>query len=184
MGATLSKLIRQGYEISIHIMSMSESIPGNAGIKAELKAALGDGFHVGYSTHGMETMYFHRDFQTIRDIIYRIKNEFKPDVVFCCSPMAIHPDHQIVGRSCDSIFMEQSIYCFEDVRGNQRQLINKWQRLSQDDVDKKLSALKEYKSQQHRHYLDDEGLIAMMRSRGLQVGTKYAEGFEVLREVS
>lgn len=53
--------------------------------------------------------------------------------------------------------------------------------LSQEHVDRKLKALKCYYSQLGRDYIDEEFIRSMLRTRGGQVGGRYAEAFEVVR---
>jgi len=50
-------------------------------------------------------------------------------------------------------------------------------------VEKKLDALACYKTQETRHYFDREYLRGLMRSRGVQVGERFAESFEVIKLV-
>ena len=45
----------------------------------------------------------------------------------------------------------------------------------------KLQALKEYKSQNHREYLNDDFITSLARVRGVQIGAQFAEAFEVIR---
>jgi hypothetical protein len=45
----------------------------------------------------------------------------------------------------------------------------------------KINALKAYKSQQHRFYNSEESLKGLALYRGLQMKSKYAESFEVIR---
>jgi hypothetical protein len=46
---------------------------------------------------------------------------------------------------------------------------------------KKVEALKEYKSQAHRAYANEEFIKSLARVRGVQINTNYAEAFEILR---
>jgi hypothetical protein len=54
-------------------------------------------------------------------------------------------------------------------------------KLEQHHLDKKIEALKEYRSQSHRDYMSEDFISSLARTRGVQVGTKYAEAFEVIR---
>lgn len=182
MGATLCQLRNPDNKIMIDIMSSSETIDGNSEIRkeTELVAKL---YNLSYNIHDFETMELTRDFQKIRNLIYKIKLKFKPDVIFCTSPVSIHPDHKIVGEACESIFLEQTVYAMEDIRGNQKQLINKWNPITEFDLVIKRKALDLYKSQHKRAYHDFVQIEGLARARGMQVGVEYAEGFEVMREV-
>lgn len=54
-------------------------------------------------------------------------------------------------------------------------------KLSDEHMDKKIEAVNEYKSQAHRPYCNEEYLRAHAMTRGLQVKTKYAEVFQLIR---
>ena len=54
-------------------------------------------------------------------------------------------------------------------------------RLSQENIDVKIRALKEYHSQGKRNYLSEEFVYSLARARGVQVGCEFAEAFEVVR---
>ena len=53
--------------------------------------------------------------------------------------------------------------------------------LDKTHLERKSSALEEYKSQGGRDYMSKEFVFALARSRGVQIGTAYAEAFEVVR---
>ena len=53
--------------------------------------------------------------------------------------------------------------------------------LQEADVDKKIEALKEYKSQSHRPYSNPTFIKGLALSRGIQVNAPFAEVFEVVR---
>jgi len=179
-GATVKKYLDNGLEIQAAIMSDASTIPGNENIQNELNASM-KAFDIPYNTYRFETMWFHKYYQEIRDQIFKLKQEFKPDTVICPSINATHPDHKIVGEACRSIFLEQSVLHFEDVRGNHNQLINYWESITEDQLSFKLQVLGNYTSQFKRKYFDFKGIEALALSRGLQIGVKLAEGFEVGR---
>ena len=49
------------------------------------------------------------------------------------------------------------------------------------NVEKKVEALGCYKSQASKSYASAEFIISLARTRGAQIGEKYAETFEVIR---
>ena len=56
-------------------------------------------------------------------------------------------------------------------------------KLEKKNIKAKWDALKKYKSQKNRSYMNEEFIYSLARSRGVQIGTKYAESFEVIRWV-
>ncbi len=56
--------------------------------------------------------------------------------------------------------------------------------LSESHIQTKIDALKKYKSQNHRPYANEEFIRSLARTRGVQIGEKYAEVFEVIRLIN
>ena len=171
-------------EIKIHVFSDSADIEGNDGILEELSKSIHGVYGLVCNVHKYPTMHFREHYQAIRDDIFRIKQEFHPDVVYCKSPNAIHPDHQVIGEACESIFLETTIYAMEGIRDGYNQRINKWVSISAADLETKILAIMQYKSQERRSYSDADLIRAWARFRGGQVGKQYAEAFEILREIT
>jgi LmbE family N-acetylglucosaminyl deacetylase len=183
-GATLSGLIKENHEISVHVFSTSESIYGNEGIIDEVKHSISDIYHLDLIVHRFPTMHFREHYQEIRDIVFKIKEDFIPDDVYCTSPNSLHPDHQVIGEACESIFLESSIFALENIRDGHNQKVNKWNSVTESDLDTKLLALNCYHSQKRRSYHDTKVVESIARFRGSQIGVEFAEAFEVIRVVT
>ena len=56
-------------------------------------------------------------------------------------------------------------------------------KLKEKNISDKVNALKAYESQGFRDYLSEEFIFSLAKTRGIQIGTKYAEAFEVIRLV-
>ncbi|MFX4232158.1 hypothetical protein ACOL3I_11865, partial [Aliarcobacter butzleri] len=56
-------------------------------------------------------------------------------------------------------------------------------KLEKRHIQAKSDALKEYKSQGERDYMSEEFIFSLARTSGVQIGTQYAESFEVIRLV-
>ena len=56
--------------------------------------------------------------------------------------------------------------------------------LDEKHIQIKCDAIKgKYKSQANRNYLSEDFIFSLAKSRGVQIGTQYAESFEVVRMV-
>jgi hypothetical protein len=53
--------------------------------------------------------------------------------------------------------------------------------LEEEHIQIKVNALKAYQSQAHRSYSDEDFIRSLGRTRGVQIGIKYAEAFELVR---
>jgi len=48
-------------------------------------------------------------------------------------------------------------------------------------IQKKINALEKYETQKQRTYLNPDFIRSLATTRGVQIGVKYAEAFEVIR---
>jgi hypothetical protein len=55
--------------------------------------------------------------------------------------------------------------------------------LNERHVAKKAEALRCYKTQSFRHYANEEFIISLARTRGVQIAQRYAEAFQLVRIV-
>jgi LmbE family N-acetylglucosaminyl deacetylase len=122
--------------------------------------------------------------QKVRDILWKIKEVYKPDLVLCPSPHDYHQDHKVVAECCMTIFRDSAtILGFEVPRSVMPEFVpNLYVILSADDVMEKLHAIEQYESQfkSRPHTFDFEKFKSYMAMRGTQTNTSWAETFEVL----
>ncbi len=119
--------------------------------------------------------------QDILEELIKIKNKINPDLVFVPSPTDIHQDHQVISEEGLRAFKNCSILGYEmpwnNVTFNTRSFI----KLEDEFIQKKIESLHQYKSQEHRTYINDDFIRSLATIRGVQIGCKYAEAFEVIR---
>jgi LmbE family N-acetylglucosaminyl deacetylase len=189
VGGTIARLKRENSKCKIWSVYFSSCIedPRNAGIIEEHKEAaklLEIDNDIGYD---LPRRTFETDKQRIRDILWNLKNTFKPDLVLCPSPHDYHQDHKVVAECCMTIFRDSAtILGFEVSRSVMPEFVpNLYVILSADDVIEKLSAVWQYQTQyKARPNCFDSGIIkSYMIMRGAQVNAFYAEAFEVLRGI-
>lgn len=126
-----------------------------------------------------------RDFpenrQAILEDMIVLRDKIKPDLVFLPSPTDIHQDHKTISEEGLRAYKNSSILGYEmpwnNVTFNTRSFIV----LTDENISQKIKALEEYKSQFKRKYLNEEFIKSLASIRGLQIGVKYAEAFEVIR---
>lgn len=121
--------------------------------------------------------------QEILEELIKIRSKINPDLVFVPSPTDIHQDHQAISEEGLRAFKNTTLLGYEmpwnNVSFNTRSFI----KLSERDIQLKVDALKEYKSQKHRDYINEDFIRSLASTRGVQIGVKYAEAFEVIRWV-
>ncbi len=186
-GATIAKYVGLGKKVTyIAFSTCSQSLPaGSAANSLELEckkatAALGVS----------ETIFF--DFevrqllskrQEILDELLKISRSIQPDTVFLPAQNDVHQDHQAVYAEGMRAFKNANILGYELPWNNTRFQPAYFEIIKDDHLQKKLSALKEYKTQEARSYMNPDFIRSLATVRGIQCGRKYAEAFEVYKMV-
>ena len=120
--------------------------------------------------------------------------DFQPDLVFTHHPDCLNIDHSIVYRAALTVFRPQE--------GNKTKILSYYIPSSTDynpmanftenvyyDVtkyyDKKMQALRVYdcEMRDYPHSRSYENVTNMMKVTGSKIGVKYAEGFQLVREI-
>jgi N-acetylglucosamine malate deacetylase 1 len=121
--------------------------------------------------------------QEILERLYRLNQEFRPDLVLMPTVYDRHQDHATVCAEGIRAFknttligyeLPQNVLCFEN---------EMFVTLSEEVVTNKVKALACYESQGFRPYSNPEYIRGLARVRGVQCGTPYAEAFEAIRIV-
>ena len=121
--------------------------------------------------------------QEILEDMINLKNKLKPDLVLMPSLSDIHQDHITIAQEGLRAFKNSTILAYELIWNNLNFHNTMFVKLEKKNIKAKWDALKKYKSQKTRSYMNEEFIYSLARSRGVQIGTKYAESFEVIRWV-
>ena len=189
-GGSIAKLTREGVEVHYVAFSACEQsvlpqFPSDILITevTEATKVLGikkENLHL--LKYDVRTFNFNR--QAILDDIIRLKNLINPDLVFIPSVNDIHQDHATIANEAVRAFKFINILSYEMPWNNFSFKTTCFLLLSKEDIDKKIQALKKYKSQEHRSYANEDFIRSLASVRGVQVGKKYAEVFEVIRSIN
>jgi LmbE family N-acetylglucosaminyl deacetylase len=127
----------------------------------------------------VRTFNFRR--QEILDNLITLRKEIQPDIIFMPSANDIHQDHFTISQEGLRAFKFSTIFCYEMPWNNLTFNTSSFFILDERHLDKKIEALKEYKSQAHRSYASAEFVRSLARVRGEQIAEKYAECFDIIR---
>ncbi|MCU0421837.1 MAG: PIG-L family deacetylase [Bacteroidia bacterium] len=186
-GGTIAKLIESGAEVYYAAFSTAEeSVPEGFPkdiLKTEVKAATEK---LGIKKENLFIFNFrvrklNYSRQEILEELVQLKNKYKFDLVLLPSVEDIHQDHSTIANEGIRAFKNTSIFAYELIWNNLSFKTQFFSILSEAHVNSKINALAEYKSQGKRDYMSDEFIRSLARVRGVQIGTKYAECFEVIR---
>lgn len=129
--------------------------------------------------YDVRTFNFRR--QEILDDLIKLRNRINPDLVFMPSENDMHQDHFTIANEGLRAFKFCSIMCYEVPWNNLTFNTSTFIHLKEVHIQKKIKALAEYKSQEHRSYANEEFIRALARTRGVQINTQYAETFDIIR---
>lgn len=188
-GGTIARLVDAGHTVHYAAFSACQQsvlpqFPSDILI-TEVKAAtkiLGiDPERLILFDYDVRTFGYHR--QAILDDLIKLRDSIKPDVVFIPSFGDLHQDHQTITEEGVRAFKFSTIMSYELPWNNVSFTTSAFVELTEAQLRRKIDALAKYESQAHRNYADEEFLRSLARVRGVQVGTQYAEAFNVIRYI-
>ena len=121
--------------------------------------------------------------QEILELLIPLWEEWRPDVVFQPTLQDIHQDHQVVAAEGLRAFKRTTILGYEIPWNTFGFEYQAYVALERAHIERKVSALSKYASQQHRRYSDSEYVWHLARIHGVNINRDYAEVFTVYRLV-
>jgi N-acetylglucosamine malate deacetylase 1 len=186
-GGTIAKFIEQEYNVYYAAFSACEQsvlkeFPKNILITEVRKATS----ILGIKKENLilfryEVRKFNYYRQEILEDLIRLRNDIVPDLIFMPCLHDIHQDHHTIAQEGIRAFKFSSILCYELPWNNLTFDTTSFVHLNDKNISIKIKALEQYKSQMHRPYSNANFIKSLAITRGVQIGTKYAEAFEVKR---
>lgn len=183
-GGTISRLLRSGAKVSYAAFSTAEeSVPEGLPkdiLKTEVKNAtqrLGINDLIVFSYPVRKLNFFRQEI--LESLIDLRKNNY--DLILVPSTTDVHQDHATITTEAIRAFKTTSILGYELIWNNLSFNTTCFIHLEKSDLENKIQALSEYKSQNHRVYMSDDFIYSLAKVRGVQVGKEFAEVFEVIR---
>ncbi len=130
-----------------------------------------------------ETRRFPHARQEILEYLIQINRTFQPDLVFVHTKADIHQDHATVTEEALRAFRGTTVLGFDVIRSSYGFFPSFLVEVTEEDVEKKIAALAEYKTYQNRYYFDPKITRATLIRNGAICERPYAEGFDILRIV-
>ena len=186
-GGTIARIKRENPTCQIKLIYMSPCTedPKNKGhIEDHRKVCKFLGIDEVIEESMPRDSYLENNKQEVRDILWKIREEFNPDLVFCSSSHEeFHQDHSVVGECVETIFRDTSTILAYEVLRSSNFNPNFYVILSKEDVEKKISGIECYKSQlkTRPYFFSKEIFESHLIMRGAQAKTKWAESFKLIR---
>lgn len=186
-GGTIARLIEQGCDVTYVAFSTAEqSLPPGlptGTLKREVQEAtrqLGlPAKNVIIFDFEVRKLNFVR--QEVLEHLVRIKRHLPVDLVLMPSLHDIHQDHSTVAIEGLRAFKDRTILGYELIWNNLTFDTACFVRLEERHVLKKVDALTAYESQAGKAYTSKDFIFALARTRGVQIGVRFAECFEMVR---
>lgn len=121
--------------------------------------------------------------QLILDEMVALNKSYKPDLVLIPSIHDVHQDHQTIAQEAVRAFKFCSLAGYELPWNNKAFQPNYFETIEEEHLKKKQSALQQYASQQHRHYMQAEFIRSLAIVRGVQASRPLAEAFEIYKMI-
>jgi N-acetylglucosamine malate deacetylase 1 len=130
-----------------------------------------------------ETRRFPECRQEILEYMIRLNKTFEPEIVFVHTRADIHQDHATVTEEGLRAFRGTTVLGFDVLRSSYGFFPNFLVEVSEQDAERKVAALAEYKTYSSKYYFDPAITRATMIRHGALAERPFAEGFDILRIV-
>ncbi|OUD35003.1 PIG-L deacetylase family protein [Flavobacterium sp. FPG59] len=189
VGGTISRLIENGAKVTYVAFSTAEqSVPDGMPkdiLKKEVKEAtkwlgIKEENLIIYNYEVRKLNYVRQEI--LEDLISLRKNNTF-DLVFIPSLNDIHQDHSTIAQEGLRAFKNTTILGYELIWNNLTFNTQCFVILNENHINNKINALSKYESQGFRDYLSADFIRSLAKARGVQIGSSFAEAFEVVRFV-
>jgi LmbE family N-acetylglucosaminyl deacetylase len=133
--------------------------------------------------HRFPVRHFPKFRQEILELLVEENRRFAPDLALIPSSFDTHQDHKTVFEEGFRALKHTSILGYELPQNLISFSNSAFVRLTSAHLERKITALDKYASQQFRPYAARDFITSLARVRGVQCSTEFAEAFEVVRLV-
>jgi LmbE family N-acetylglucosaminyl deacetylase len=131
-----------------------------------------------------ETRRFLQQRQEILEFLILARKKYEPQAVFVHSPADLHQDHGVVTQESLRAFRGITVFGFDVIRSSQGFFPNFLMEVTQNDLEKKILALKAYRTYADKYYFNPDLTKAILIRNGALCEKELAEGFDILRMVA
>lgn len=186
-GATIAKLIESGAKVTyVAFSTAEESVPDGMPkdiLKTEVQAATKKLGIQALIIHNFQVRKLNYARQEILEGLISLRSSNDFDLVLTPSLKDIHQDHATIAQESVRAFKQVTMLGYELIWNNLSFETKCFVKVDKQHIKQKCLALKEYKSQLGRDYISEDFIFALAKTRGVQIGSNYAECFEVIRWV-
>ena len=186
-GGFINKLVNEDVEVYYCAFSIAEESVPNGFEKNILETEVKKATHkLGIKSENLfihkfpvRKLNFHR--QEILEIMIQLRNNHMFDLILTPNSNDFHQDHEVIYRESLRAFKSSNILGYELLWNNFDTKSNFFVKIDQNNLQCKINALIQYKSQSFRSYVTPEFIRALALVRGVQSGLELAESFEFIK---
>ena len=177
-GGALLKLSRRRPEVVVTWVVLASSAERADEARASAADFLGDAGTSDIRVHDFRDGFLPYVGGEVKEIFEGLKS-VEPDAIFTHSRHDLHQDHRLACELTwntfrDHLILEYEVPKYDGDLGSPNVFVP----LDADTVDRKLELLAAHHASQHgKHWFDDELFRGLMRIRGVESATRYAEAF-------
>lgn len=125
------------------------------------------------------TSFFFTQGEPIKEYFETLKRAFEPDIVFTHYRDDRHQDHRLLSELAWNTFRDHLILEYEIPKyDGDMGIPNLFVPLDASTCERKVKhLLQSFRSQCDKHWFSDETFFSLMRLRGMECGSRYAEAF-------
>jgi LmbE family N-acetylglucosaminyl deacetylase len=130
-----------------------------------------------------QTRVFPQSRQEILEYLLKLREDFRPEVIFVHSKQDMHQDHQTMTEEALRAYRGISVLGFDVVRSSYGFFPHFLVEVNEEDVEAKVRALAEYETYRDKYYFNCELTRSILVRHGALAERPFAEGFDILRVV-
>jgi LmbE family N-acetylglucosaminyl deacetylase len=178
-GATVNRMISEnpGVEVTWCVLSGNETRQQEA--KRAVELLLGPSVTRSVLLEDFSDSYFPEQKKLIKEFFEQHLKRTNPDLILTHTRSDAHQDHRVVNELTWNTFRAHQIWEFEIPKWD-GDLIqpNLYVPVDPEHVTSKVTIIRNvFSSQRSKHWFDEETFRGLMRIRGLESNTRYAEAF-------
>lgn len=176
-GATLAKMADRGDKITYVGYSWCD----NKELSSECQRAIQILGFSDLNIYNYQVRRFNEARQEILDNMISLRDKINPDIVFTHSSYDTHQDHKVIYQESFRAFKGVTLLGYDMPWNCLESYLTCPSEITQDHLNRKLSAIQQYESQKDRPYSDPEFIKGLARVRGVQFKVQFAEAFETIK---
>jgi LmbE family N-acetylglucosaminyl deacetylase len=129
--------------------------------------------------HKFRDAFFPHEHAAIKDVFEVLKKQVTPDLIFTHTRHDLHQDHRVVNELTWNTFRDHAVLEYEIPKYDaDLGTPNVYANLDEAVVERKIQhLLKFFQTQRDKRWFDEETFRSLLRLRGIEAGTRYAEAF-------